>query len=105
MDDALGYEFAQKLLDLGADIIFPVAGSDTGFGALQAVMESGDAYAIGVDLDYTELYPQFAGVMLTSVKKRYDVSALQAADALAQGNFEGGIHLGTFRRSRCDRQE
>lgn len=94
--DGLGYQYAGRLLGQGADIIFPVAGSVTGGGALQAVVESGDAYLIGVDLDYTDLYPQFADVLLTSVKKRYDLSVLHAADALAQGIFEGGIHHGTL---------
>jgi WD40 repeat protein/basic membrane lipoprotein Med (substrate-binding protein (PBP1-ABC) superfamily)/DNA-binding SARP family transcriptional activator len=97
MDEESGYEYAQRMLEQGADIIFPVAGSVTGYGALVAVGENQDAYAIGVDLDYVELYPQFAEVLLTSVMKRYDISVIQAADALAEGNFVGGNYNGTLK--------
>jgi WD40 repeat protein/DNA-binding SARP family transcriptional activator len=102
MDEELGYEYAQRLLEQGADIIFPVAGSVTGYGALVAVAESQAAYAIGVDLDYVELYPQFADVLLTSVMKRYDVSVLHAADVLAEGDFAGGNHIGTLESGEVD---
>jgi basic membrane protein A len=97
MDDGAGYEYAQRLLEQDADIIFPVAGSVTGYGALLAVSEVEKAYLIGVDLDYLELYPQFADVLLTSVMKRYDVSVMLAADALAAGDFVGGNHRGTLK--------
>jgi basic membrane protein A len=91
----VGRELTERLLEQGADIIFPVAGI-TGYGALVAVAESQAAYAIGVDMDYAELYPQFAEALLTSVLKRFDVSVVQAADALAQGKLVGGNHLGTL---------
>jgi WD40 repeat protein/basic membrane lipoprotein Med (substrate-binding protein (PBP1-ABC) superfamily)/DNA-binding SARP family transcriptional activator len=95
-DVELGYQDAQKLLEQGADIIFPVAGNITGFGALLAVVERGDAFFIGVDLDNTEIFPQFADVVLTSVLKRFDVSVIQAADDLAEGDFQGGPHRGNL---------
>jgi basic membrane protein A len=91
-----GYDQATELLEQGADIIFPVAGEFLGVGAMQAVMERGNAYLIGVDKDYAELFPQYAGIVLTSVEKRFDVSILVAAEALANGNLKGGKHLGTL---------
>jgi WD40 repeat protein/basic membrane lipoprotein Med (substrate-binding protein (PBP1-ABC) superfamily)/DNA-binding SARP family transcriptional activator/energy-coupling factor transporter ATP-binding protein EcfA2 len=96
LDPESGRKFTERLLDQGADIILPVAGQQPGLGALQAVAEVGDSYAIGVDVDYADLFPQFADVILTSVEKRYDLSVIRAADALAQGNFKGGNHLGTL---------
>lgn len=91
-----GYDLATELLDEGADIIFPVAGDYLGLGATQAVMERGNAYVIGVDFDYAGTFPQYAEVVLTSVEKRFDVSILVTADALANGEFKGGTHLGTL---------
>jgi WD40 repeat protein/basic membrane lipoprotein Med (substrate-binding protein (PBP1-ABC) superfamily)/DNA-binding SARP family transcriptional activator len=97
----VGQKLTERLLKQGADIIFPVAGI-TGYGALVAVAESQAAYVIGVDMDYAELYPQFAEVLLTSVLKRFDVSVIRAADALAQGEFVGGNHLGTLETGEVD---
>jgi WD40 repeat protein/basic membrane lipoprotein Med (substrate-binding protein (PBP1-ABC) superfamily)/DNA-binding SARP family transcriptional activator len=97
MEEGSGYEYTQRLLEQGADIIFPVAGSVTGYGALRAVVENRSAYAIGVDLDYLDLYPQFAEILLTSVMKRFDVSVILAAEALAEGNFAGGSQRGTLK--------
>jgi WD40 repeat protein len=96
IDEGLGYDVTQKLLNQDADIIFPVAGSVTGFGALQAVAENGESYLIGVDQDYVELFPQFTEFVLTSVIKRFDISVIRAADALVDGNFVGGNHPGTL---------
>jgi WD40 repeat protein/basic membrane lipoprotein Med (substrate-binding protein (PBP1-ABC) superfamily) len=97
-----GQELTTRLLEQGADIIFPVAGSITGFGALVAVTESQTGYVIGVDMDLAELHPQFADVILTSVKKRYDLSVIRAVDALAEGEFVGGNHQGTLETGEVD---
>jgi basic membrane protein A len=97
-----GYQTTQELLAQGADVIFPVAWNVTGLGAITAVAEHGQAYLIGSDVDYTKIFPQFSDFILTSVERRQDKSVIQAVDALTQGNFEGGNHLGTLESGEID---
>jgi WD40 repeat protein/basic membrane lipoprotein Med (substrate-binding protein (PBP1-ABC) superfamily)/DNA-binding SARP family transcriptional activator/energy-coupling factor transporter ATP-binding protein EcfA2 len=97
-----GYLSTQELLAQGADVIFPVAWNVTGLGAITAVAEHGEAYLIGSDVDYTKIFPQFSDFILTSVERRQDISVIQAVDALTQGNFEGGNHLGTLETGEVD---
>ena len=97
-----GYQTTQELLAKGADIIFPVAWSVTGLGAITAVAEHGEAYVIGSDVDYTKIYPQYSDFILTSVVRRQDKSVIQAVEALSKGNFEGGYHLGTLETGEID---
>jgi WD40 repeat protein/basic membrane lipoprotein Med (substrate-binding protein (PBP1-ABC) superfamily) len=91
-----GADTAETFLAEGADIIFPVAGPFVGLGAGQAVKAHGSSYLIGVDIDYTVWMPDSADIILTSVIKSLDMSVLQAVDAVDQGNFRGGVHVGTL---------
>ncbi len=91
-----GRQIARQLLEKGADVILPVAGQSIGWGAGAEVKEHGDAWFIGVDTDWTATTPEFASVVLTSIEKRYDVSVIQVANAIANGTFTGGIHTGTL---------
>jgi basic membrane protein A len=92
----LGAQMAGQLLEQGADVIFPVAGADIGPAAARAIREHGNAYVIGVDLDYTLLAPDLADITLTSVLKHLDVSVFKAIEAIELGNFQGGVHIGTL---------
>ena len=91
-----GRQMAQRLMDAGADIILPVAGESVGWGAGAAVQEHGDAYLIGVDTDWAVTAPEFADILLTSIEKRYDVSVVDAARSIVDGDFFGGVHTGTL---------
>jgi WD40 repeat protein/basic membrane lipoprotein Med (substrate-binding protein (PBP1-ABC) superfamily)/DNA-binding SARP family transcriptional activator/energy-coupling factor transporter ATP-binding protein EcfA2 len=91
-----GYRTTQELLEQGADIIFPVAWNVTGLGAITAVAEHGQAYLIGSDVDYTNIFPEFSDYILTSVERRQDISVIRAVEAFTQDNFTGGNHLGTL---------
>jgi len=92
---AAGAKMGGRLLGEGADVIFPVAGS-AGVGAADSVLAHGRAYVIGVDTDWAESYPERAPVMLTSVEKRYNLSAISAIKALAEGKWSSGTHVGTI---------
>ncbi len=92
----LGTQMAAQFLEQGADVIFPVAGADIGLAAAQAVKEHGDAYFIGVDMDFALVIPDLADITLTSVLKHMDVSVLRAMEAIENGSFQGGIHIGTL---------
>lgn len=88
--------FPGQLLDAGANIILPVAGTDPGSGALFAAQSHGNAYIIGVDNDWAVAEPIYADIILTSVMKNLDVSVVQAVRAIEEGIFTGGIHVGTL---------
>jgi basic membrane protein A and related proteins len=91
-----GRQVTQQLLDEGADIILPVAGTNVGDGAASVVLEHGNAYIIGVDTDWKATMPEYADIVLTSIVKRYDVSVVQAVKAIVDGEFTGGNHIGTL---------
>jgi basic membrane protein A and related proteins len=93
---AEGRELTQQLLDQGADVILPVAGTGAGAGALYAVQTHGSAFLIGVDTDWTVTFPEYKDIMLTSIMKNFDVSVVQTVKAIEEATFTGGIHAGTL---------
>ena len=94
-DSNEGRRMAEQLMDQGADVILPVAGS-LGLGAAAVIKERGGAYIIGVDTDWTEAYPEYAGIVLTSIEKRMDASVVTAVQAIIDGTFTGGDHWGNL---------
>ena len=94
-DQDKGKQFGQNLLDEGADIIMPVAGP-VGLGAAAAVKAAGNAMLIGVDQDWFVSAPEYDSIVLTSVQKRLDLSMENAAKAIADGSFKGGVHVGNL---------
>jgi len=94
-DPAAGKAMGEKLLGLGADILFPVAGP-TGLGAAQAVQEQGDAWVIGVDTDWTLTAPEYASIVLTSALKNPRATTYEAIKLAYQDRFVGGELLGTL---------
>lgn len=90
-----GRTLGTTLMDEGADIIMPVAGP-VGLGTAAAIQERGSGYLIGVDTDWTISAEQYADITLTSVMKMMDNAVFAASQQVADGNFEGGIYLGTL---------
>lgn len=97
-----GRQMAQQLLNEGVDVILPVAGKTVGWGAGAEVQNHGNAWLIGVDTDWSVSMPEFADIVLTSIEKRFDVSVINAAKAISDGTFDGGIHLGTLETGEVD---
>ena len=93
---AEGREITQQLLDQGADIILPVAGTNVGPGAAYAVKTHGNAYIIGVDTDWTVSESEYADIVLTSILKNFGVSVVEAVKAVEEDKFIGGIQFGTL---------
>ncbi|MFC4356425.1 BMP family protein [Halobium salinum] len=83
-----GKEAALSMYNAGADIVYHAAGN-TGTGVFQAAQEQG-AYAIGVDRDQSVTKSSYQNVILASMVKRVDTAVFNAAEAVVQGNFEGG---------------
>jgi basic membrane protein A len=86
----LGGEIASQMIDLGADVIFQVAGG-TGVGVLEATCQAG-SYGIGVDVDQTlSLPPQAAECVVTSAEKKLQDTTSSVIQSIADGTFEGGV--------------
>lgn len=97
-DQTKGKDLANSLLQEGADIIMPVAGA-VGLGAVAAVQANKSGLIIGVDQDWTVTYPDSASVDLTSVMKVINVAVFDAAKAVNDGTFKGGVYTGTLENS------
>jgi basic membrane protein A len=100
-DQTKGKEVGTQLLDEGADIIMPVAGP-VGLGTAAAITERGNAYIIGVDSDWALTSPDYAGITLTSVVKKMDVTTLNTIKAAMDGTFKGGITIGNLSNTGVD---
>jgi len=101
-DSAAGRAMGERLLAEGADILFPVAGSPSGFAAADVFMEAGNRYLIGVDTDWAVFFPEYSQVALTSVRKRYDLAVVESVRLVVEGNFTGGIQVGTLENGGVD---
>lgn len=94
-DQALGKQQAQQFIDQGADIIMPVAGP-VGLGAAAAAQADGNTLIIGVDSDWYEANPDYAPIILTSVKKEIGASVEQAIKDSVEGGFSSEPYIGSL---------
>ncbi len=91
-----GKTSAKSLIDEGADVVMPVAGS-TGNGAMTAAKEAGNVFVIGVDQDQCVTIPDACPVLLTSVMKMLDVAVYDTVNEFVNGKFKGGTnYVGTL---------
>jgi basic membrane protein A len=101
-NQAKGKTVTEALMNQGADIVMPVAGS-VGLGSAAAVQQhnaaspKSPAYLIWVDTDGYISAPQYGSLLLTSVMKGIAVSVHDAALLAFKGNFQGGNYLGTLK--------
>jgi basic membrane protein A len=93
---AEGRQMAVRLLNDGADIILSVAGPSVDAGAAAEVQEHSGVYFIGVDADWAINSPDYANIVLTSIEKHLDLSVVLAVQAVVEGTFKGGAHIGTL---------
>ncbi len=101
LDD--GRAFAQNLYDEGADIVLPVAGP-VGLGSATLADELGveRLKIIGVDADLYFTDTERQHVYLTSVTKRMDATVAQVIEATLNGEFKGGLLVGTLENGGVD---
>ncbi len=90
-----GRAMGETLMDEGADIIMPVAGP-VGLGTAAAAQERGNAYIVGVDVDWCVSAEEFCAITLTSVLKNMDVAVFTASQQVEEGTFSGGLYVGTL---------
>ena len=84
-DTSKGKEAALALIEQGADIVFPIAGT-TGLGTIEAAKEKG-VVAIGVDIDQYATAPD---TVMTSAEKKIAEAAFLVIKDVVEGTFEGG---------------
>ena len=95
-DQTKGRATTDQLLDERADIILPVAGP-VGAGSIEAVRARGNtAKLIWVDTDGCVSVAQACDLFLTSVMKNIAVSVFDTISAAVDGDFEGGLYVGTL---------
>jgi basic membrane protein A len=89
-DQAGGKAFAQQMLAANADIdvMFQVAGL-TGNGVLQAACEA-SIWAIGVDIDQHESFPDAAACTVVSAEKKLSKNVSDAILRVRDGQDKGG---------------
>jgi basic membrane protein A len=101
-NQAKGKTVTEALMNQGADIIFPVAGS-VGLGAAAAVQQHDQStpgspvYLEWVDTDGFISAPQYGSLIITSVEKGIDVSVKAAIGETLHGTFKGGNYVGTLK--------
>jgi basic membrane protein A and related proteins len=100
-DQQKGRDLTDQLLANGADIIMPVAGP-VGLGSAAALQEAGKGKLIWVDTDGFVSASQFGSLMLTSVMKNMDVAVEDVITADVNGEFEGGLYVGTLENEGVD---
>ena len=82
-----GLRLAEEQYNNGADIIYQVAGGQTGRGVIEAARKH-QKFAIGVDIDEDHIAK---GYVLTSMIKRIDVSTYEEVKKISQGIFKAGV--------------
>jgi basic membrane protein A len=101
-NQAKGKTVTEALMNQGADIVLPVAGS-VGLGSAAAVQQhnaatpNSPAWLEWVDTDGYISAPQYGSLLLTSVVKGIAVSVKDATMAALQGTFKGGNYVGTLK--------
>ena len=92
-----GRLFANQLMDEGADIIVPLAGT-TGIGAASAIKER-TKMMIGVDSDQYIVTPDYKEIYLTSILKNTDKACYDVIKTVVENTFKGGTYTGTLKNS------
>jgi basic membrane protein A len=93
-----GVTMGKTLIDKGADIILPVAGS-VGLGTASIARDFGNIYIIGVDTDWYLTFPDYRNIILTSVMKNMDATTYTVIEAAFTGNYKGGVLTGNLANS------
>lgn len=83
-----GYKAAKELYNSGVDIIFHGAGK-CGAGVFRAAKEEGK-YAIGIDEDQSEKFPEYSDFIISSMIKRTDLAVYETIEEFIKDTFKSG---------------
>jgi basic membrane protein A len=87
-DPAKAKALAIAQIAAGADVLYHASGA-SGHGVFEAAHDA-RLFAIGVDSDQ---FAEMPDAVVTSMVKRADVSVFDTIRAVAEGRFEGGMHV------------
>lgn len=88
----------QGFLDQKADVIVPVAGSLYQGAAAAITGSKSDAVLEGVDADLYLTDPKYKALILTSILKRVDVSAMQVVEQASKSStFDNATYIGDLK--------
>jgi basic membrane protein A len=87
-DEQAGRDFAESLIEGGADVILG-CGGQAGTGGLLQAQEMG-RWGIGVDKDMHEVLPEIHDSILSSGIKRFDKGVYAVVESVVAGEFDGG---------------
>jgi basic membrane protein A len=90
-----GRAAAETLVQQGADIILPVAGS-CGLGAANYCQDNANCLVMGVDSDWFFTAPQYSSIILTSLQKKIDVAVFTTIQDVVDDTFSGGTVIYTL---------
>lgn len=98
-----GKDYTKDMIDEGADIIMPVAGP-VGKGTLSEIKSRNnpDLGVVWVDVDGCSSLPDDCKYFLTSVEKKMDVAVFDAIKSVVDGDFKGGLYVGTLENKGVD---
>ncbi len=89
-DAALGKEYTEKLIELGCDVIWQVAGG-LGNGVIEACSNHEDVWCVGVDQDqyaqFAETNPDWAKTIITSALKNTDIVLETVCQMVVEGTI------------------
>ncbi|MDQ3991976.1 MAG: BMP family ABC transporter substrate-binding protein [Actinomycetota bacterium] len=94
-DEAGATILAERLIEDGADVLFPVSGPGLSEAA-QVADDVGGVHLVGAETDACLGSRDLCHLVLTSVLANADRSVLQAVRAVAGDDFEGGTYVGTL---------
>ena len=100
-DIAAGKSVTRNLLDQGADVVMPVAGS-LYQGTAEALRDAGRGVLIGVDNDTYEIAPQYGDLILSSVMKQMGDAIVSVVDEGSQGRFDATPYVGDLANAGVD---
>lgn len=95
-NQADGRTDALSEIQLGADVIFPVAGDEVGVGAAESVKEDRGVMMEWAGTDGCISHPSYCPLFLTSVTKGVTASVSHAVLLAAAGKFKSGNYVGTL---------
>jgi basic membrane protein A and related proteins len=88
-----GRTLGMELMDQGADVIIPAAGRASA-GTLAVMAERGEGMLVGMEKDWSLLFPDRADYVLASVLTYIDRFVYETSEMVVNDSFESGMYVG-----------
>jgi basic membrane protein A and related proteins len=88
-----GRTLGMGLMDQGADVIMPAEGGASA-GTLAVMAERGEGMLVGIERDWSLLFPDRADYILASVLMYIDRFVYETSEMVVNDSFESGMYVG-----------